>query len=134
MRIGTAIVALVVLAASPAQASALTMGQLVARCAQLEVSDIEIAPKSAKPMDLLDAGKCWGHFEAYIDLASTTLADPKLPNAIHPLGACVRPDSLTFRQIVVMFRGFAHAHPADLQKPAAQMVSLMLIEKYPCRQ
>lgn len=134
MRVRALLLAMLLLPLAAVDASALTMGQLVARCAALQVTDIEVSLKSEKVLDALDAGKCWGHLEAYLDLATTTLADPSLPNATHPLGACPKPDTtISFPQMVQMFLAFARAHPNDLRKPAAQMVSLMLIEKFPCR-
>jgi hypothetical protein len=133
VKIRSLLLAMLLLAFATADASALTMGQLMARCAALKVTDIEVSLKSEKVLDALDAGKCWGHLEAYLDLATITLADPSLPNATHPLGACPKPDTINFPQMVQMFLAFARAHPNDLRKPAAQMVSLMLIEKFPCR-
>jgi hypothetical protein len=63
--------------ASGAQAAPLTMGQLMVRCNQLEVTAGNQAKlKSAMTGDVLDAGKCWGHLEAYLDLATVELLDP----------------------------------------------------------
>jgi hypothetical protein len=120
--------------ASAAQAAPLTMGQLMVRCNQLEVTGGNQAKlKSAMTGDVLDAGKCWGHLEAYLDLATVELLDPDLPNAVHPLGACPRRDELNFTQMVTMFMDYARSHPAQYQKPAAQMVANMLAEKFPCK-
>lgn len=117
-----------------AQAAPLTMGQLMVRCNQLEVTTGNQAKlKSAMTGDVLDAGKCWGHLEAYLDLATVELLDPDLPNAVHPLGACPRRDELNFTQMVQMFMDYARSHPAQYQKPAAQMVANMLAEKFPCK-
>jgi hypothetical protein len=117
-----------------AQAAPLTMGQLMVRCNKLEVtSDNQAKLKSALTGDVLDAGKCWGHLEAYLDLATVELLDPELPNAVHPLGACPKRDELNFTQMVQMFMAWARSHPAQYQKPAAQMVANMLAEKYPCK-
>ena len=127
------LMAMLLLACGATAAPALTMGQLMARCASLQVTDIEVSLKSNKLLDALDAGKCWGQLEAFLDLATIELPDPNLPNASRPLGACPRPDTLNFPKMVQMFLAFARAHPNDLQKSAAQMVSLMLIEKFPCR-
>jgi hypothetical protein len=133
VKVRTLLLAMLLVPLAASQASALTMGQLVARCAALNVTDIEVSLKSSKLLDALDAGKCWGHLEAYLDLATTQLRDPSLPNAIHPLGACPPPDSINFPHMVQMFLAFARAHPNDMLEPAAQMVSMMLMEKYPCR-
>ena len=120
--------------ATGAQAAPLTMGQLMVRCNQLEVTTGNQAKlKSAMTGDVLDAGKCWGHLEAYLDLATVELLDPDLPNAVHPLGACPRRDELNFTQMVTMFMDYARSHPAQYQKPAAQMVANMLAEKFPCK-
>ena len=117
-----------------AQAAPLTMGQLMVRCNKLEVTgDNQAKLKSALTGDVLDAGKCWGHLEAYLDLATVELLDPELPNAVHPLGACPKRDELNFTQMVQMFMAWARSHPAQYQKPAAQMVANMLAEKYPCK-
>ena len=120
--------------ATSAQAAPLTMGQLMVRCNQLEVTSGNQAKlKSAMTGDVLDAGKCWGHLEAYLDLATVELLDPELPNAVHPLGACPNRDDLNFTQMVQMFMAYARSHPAQYQKPAAQMVANMLAEKFPCK-
>ena len=120
--------------ATGAQAAPLTMGQLMVRCNQLEVTSGNQAKlKSAMTGDVLDAGKCWGHLEAYLDLATVELLDPELPNAVHPLGACPNRDDLNFTQMVQMFMAYARSHPAQYQKPAAQMVANMLAEKFPCK-
>jgi hypothetical protein len=120
--------------ASGAQAAPLTMGQLMVRCNQLEVTTGNQAKlKSAMTGDVLDAGKCWGHLEAYLDLATIELLDPDFPNAVHPLGACPKRDELNFTQMVQMFMEYARSHPAQYQKPAAQMVANMLAEKFPCK-
>jgi hypothetical protein len=120
--------------ATGAQAAPLTMGQLMVRCNQLEVTSGNQAKlKSAMTGDVLDAGKCWGHLAAYLDLATVELLDPDLPNAVHPLGACPNRDELNFTQMVQMFMAYARSHPAQYQKPAAQMVANMLAEKFPCK-
>jgi hypothetical protein len=121
-------------AAEPARASPLTMGQLMARCGQLEVTASNQAKlKSSAIGDVLDAGKCWGHLEAYLDLATVELLNPGLPNAVHPLGSCPNREELNFTQMVQMFLAYARSHPAQYQRPAAQMVANMLAEKFPCK-
>ena len=120
--------------ASAAQAAPLTMGQLMVRCNQLEVTgDNQAKLKSAMTGDVLDAGKCWGHLEAYLDLATVELLDPDLPNAVHPLGACPQPRRAQLHPDGEMFMAYARSHPAQYQKPAAQMVANMLAEKFPCK-
>ena len=128
------VAAALLLAPAHAHAAPLTMGQLMARCSQLEVSSTNKAKlKSSSVGDVLDAGKCWGHLEAYLDLATVELVNPDLPNAVHPLGACPKRDDLNFTQMVSMFMQYAQAHQAQAQRPAAQMVANMLAEKFPCR-
>ena len=126
-----AVVALWLLAGTAAQASVpLTMGQLLARCSQLQVTDdSQVTLKSNSIGAALDAGKCWGHLEAYLDLATVELGDP--PS--RPLGACPPAEQMNFAHMVRMFTEYARSHPADLQQTAAKMVSNMLREKYPCR-
>ena len=72
-----ALVVLILIAglfASPANADPMTAGQLMTRCANLDLSkSSEIKLRSTGIGDALDAGKCWGHIEAYVDLASTEL-------------------------------------------------------------
>lgn len=129
------VVILTALLAAPsgAQAAPLTVGQLMVRCGQLDATDDnQVKLKSSDVGAVLDAGKCWGHLEAYLDLATIQLRDPSLPNAVHPLGACPPPD-LNFTQMIHMFLGYARSHPADFQKPAAQIVANLLSEKFPCR-
>lgn len=130
-----AVLAALLAAGMPAQASVpLTMGQLLARCSQLEVTDdSQVKLKAASVTTALDAGKCWGHLEAYLDLATVELSDPNLPNATHPLGACPPAAQMNFAHMVRMFMEYARSHPADLQQTAAKAVSDMLREKYPCR-
>jgi hypothetical protein len=134
-RILVLVLALLLPAGSGAQASVpLTMGQLLARCGQLQVTDDnQVTLKSATIGDALDAGKCWGHLEAYLDLATIELSDPNLPNATRPLGACPPAGQMNFAHMVKLFLDYARSHPAGLQQTAAKMVSNMLMEKYPCR-
>ena len=66
-----------------AQADPLTVGQLAARCGKLDLSEAnQIKLRSASIGDALDGGKCWGHLEAYTDVASLAL-----PNSPHPPGS-----------------------------------------------
>jgi len=134
-----ALVAFLIIAAGlfvkTAKADPLTVGQLVARCGNLDMSENnEIKLRSASIGDALDAGKCWGHLEAYIDLASIKLPDANKPNAIHPLGVCPPyQNNITFTELAKMFLEYASNHPADLQKPAALIVTNLLAQKFPCR-
>jgi hypothetical protein len=121
------------LIAKPAKADPLTVGQLMARCGKLDMSEYnQVKLRSASIGDALDAGKCWGHLEAYLDLASIELPDENKPNAIHPLGACAPYNSLNFTQVAQMFLQYARSNPADLQKPAALIVAELLAHKFPC--
>ena len=129
-----AAITVALLAAEPARASPLTMGQLMVRCSQLEVTGGNQAKlKSSAIGDVLDAGKCWGHLEAYLDLATVESLNPDLPNAVHPLGSCPNAEELNFTRMVQMFIAYARSHPAQYQRPAAQMVTNMMAEKFPCK-
>jgi len=137
MRVHVAVLA--VLAAfmalgSHAQAAPLTMGQLMVRCAQLDVSkDNEVVVRSSRSVDVLDAGKCFGHIEAYLDLATIEVHDPNYKNVIHPLGACPPvSEQLNFTKVIAMFLDYARNHPEDREEPAALMVANMMARRYPC--
>jgi Rap1a immunity proteins len=121
--------------AKTAKADPLTVGQLVARCGKIDITENnDIKLRSASIGDALDAGKCWGHLEAYIDLASIELPDANKPNAIHPLGACPPyKNNIKFTELANMLLQYASSNPADLQKPAALIVANILAQKFPCR-
>jgi hypothetical protein len=118
------------LSANVANADPMTVGQLVARCAQLNMTEAnQIKLRSTTTGDALDAGKCWGHLEAYTDLASM-----ELPDSPHPLGVCPPyKNNISFAELGQMFLEYAKTHPADLQKPAASIAAKLLAEKFPCR-
>ena len=116
--------------AMAAQAEPLTAGQLMVRCAKLDVSDNDVKLRSASIGDALDAGKCWGHREAYLDLASIKLPGPNNTNT-HPLGACP-PYGLNFTQVAELFLQHIRGTPADFRKPAISVIATLLAEKYPC--
>jgi len=118
-----------------ANADPLTVGQLVARCGKLDMSAAnQIKLQSTSIGDALDAGKCWGHLEAYIDLASIKLPDGNKPDAINPLGACPPyKNNITFTELGQIFLQYASSNPTDLQKPAALIVANLLAQKFPCR-
>ena len=120
---------------SNAQAAPLTMGQLVVRCEKLDVTkENEVKLKSAAIGDVLDSGKCIGHLEAYLDLATIEVHDPNYKNVIHPLGACPpAAEQLNFTKITAMFLNYARNHPERQQEPAAMVVADMLASRYPCR-
>jgi hypothetical protein len=117
------------LSANAANADPMTVGQLVARCAQLNMSESnQIKLRSTATGDALDAGKCWGHLEAYTDLASM-----ELPDSAHPMGVCPPyKNNISFAELGQMFIQYATTHPADLQKPAALIAAKLLTEKFPC--
>ena len=128
-----ALVALVLIAGlvvSQADADPMTAGQLMTRCANLDLSkSTEIKLRSTGVGDALDAGKCWGHIEAYVDLASI-----ELPNSAHPLGACPPyQNNINFPELANMFLQYAKSHPADLPKPAAEIMAKILAEVFPCK-
>ena len=130
-----AVVAAFMVATTYAQAAPLTMGQLLVRCKQLDVTkENEVKLRSASIGDALDAGKCFGHLEAYLDLATIEVHDPNYKNVIHPLGACPPPsEQLNFTKIIAMFLNYANNHPEQQQEPAAIVVADMLARRFPCR-
>jgi hypothetical protein len=132
MRLAVAVVAFVVTGSltHTAQADPLTAGQLMARCGKLNVSDNDVKLRSASIGDALDAGKCWGHLEAYLDLASIQLPGANHANT-HPLGACP-PYGLNFTQVAELFLHHIRSTPADFRKPAVSVIATLLAEKYPC--
>jgi hypothetical protein len=130
-----AVLAAFMAASTYAQAAPLTMGQLLVRCKQLDVTkENEVRLRSAAVGDALDAGKCFGHLEAYLDLATIEVHDPNYKNVIHPLGACPpASEQLYFTKIIAMFLDNARNHPELQQEPAAIFVADMLARRYPCR-
>jgi hypothetical protein len=115
--------------AETAQADPLTVGQLVARCCKLDLSETnQIKLRSASIGDALDGGKCWGHLEAYIDVAFLAL-----PNSPHPLGVCPPyKNNVTFSEMAQMFLLYARQNPGETRQPAALAVAKILAEKFPC--
>jgi hypothetical protein len=112
-----------------ANADPMTVGQLLSRCKNLDMSEPnQIKLRSTATGDVLDAGKCWGHLEAYIDLASM-----ELPDSAHPLGVCPPyKNNISFTELGRIFIQYANANPADLQKPAALIVAKLLAQTFPC--
>jgi len=111
-------------------AGPLTVGQLMARCGQLDVSEHnQVKLRSGSVGAALDAGKCWGHLEAYLDLSTIELPGPRR----HVLGACPPSEQLNFTQMIEMFLEHARNNPSELQKPAALIVANLLAQKFPCR-
>jgi len=138
MRMGFAMLAglaALLAAGVPAKAAPLTMGQLLVRCQKLDVSQHnEVILRSEKTGDVLDAGKCFGHLEAYLDLATIEVHDPAYKYTIHPLGACPPPsEQLNFTKIIAMFLDYARNHPELHEQPAAIVVADMMARRYPCR-
>jgi hypothetical protein len=119
--------------AQSATADPMTVGQLQARCAKLDLSEHnEVKLRSASIGDALDAGKCWGHLEAYLDLATITLPEPGKSTAIHPIGACAPFNFANFTLVAKLFLRYAETHPAEHQKPAAQVIAELLAQRFPC--
>jgi hypothetical protein len=120
--------------AGTAKADPLTMGQLMTRCARLDLSDNLIKIRPGSLGEALDAGKCWGHLEAYLDFATIDLPDADKPNVTRrPLGSCPPLNTFSFTQLAAMFLDYAHSHPAEHRKPAALVVATLLAQKFPCR-
>jgi hypothetical protein len=119
--------------ATAAKADPLTVGQLMARCGKLDLSEYnQVKLRSDSVGDALDAGKCWGHLEAYLDIASVEFPDANTPNAAHPLGACPPHNTINFTLVAQLFLRYGETHPADLQKPAALIVAELLAQRFPC--
>ncbi len=118
-----------VTAADTANSDPMTVGQLAARCGKLDMSEPnQIKLRSTATGDALDAGKCWGHLEAYADLASLPL-----PDSAHPMGVCPPyKNNISFAELGRMFIQYANANPGDLQKPAALVAAKLLAEIFPC--
>jgi hypothetical protein len=131
MRLTVAALVLIAAAsiAGTAKADPLTAGQLMGRCAKLDVSDNQVKLRSASMGDALDAGKCWGHLEAYLDLASVKL--PSVNPDSSPLGACP-PHGLNFTQVAELFLQHIRSTPTDFRKPAVLVIATLLAQKYPC--
>jgi len=129
-----AVLAAFVAAGGQAQAAPLTMGQLMVRCAKLDVSrDNQVILRSNATGDVLDAGKCFGHLEAYLDLATIEVHDPEYNHIIHPLGACPpASEQLNFTKMIAMFLDHARNHPEEQEQPAALVVANFMAKKYPC--
>jgi hypothetical protein len=134
MKACVAILAAFLALGSYAQAAPLTMGQLMVRCAKLDVSkDNQVILRSGITGDVLDAGKCFGHLEAYLDLATIEVHDPNYTHIIHPLGACPpAAEQLNFTKMIAMFLDHARNHPEEQQEPAALVVANFMAAKYPC--
>jgi hypothetical protein len=134
MRVLVAALAAFMALGTHAQAAPLTMGQLLVRCAQLDVSkDNQVILRSSSVGDVLDAGKCFGHLEAYLDLATVGLNNPNNPNSTHPLGACPpAAEQLNFTKMIAIFLDYARNHPEEREYSAASMIAYMLTKKYPC--
>src|SRR5476649_1845193 len=107
MRIVLAAILLLIAAsaANTANADPMTVGQLVARCGKLDMSEpSQMKLRSTATSDALDAGKCWGHLEAYTDLASLAL-----PDSAHPMGVCPPyKNNISFTELGRMFIQYAN--------------------------
>jgi len=120
-------------------ANALSAGELLANCEQLE--RIWIVDGNRVGFQLNDASaaaagsKCWGYLNAYLDVAYVVLVDPEKPNdrPTRPLGSCL-PKGIGLVQLIRMFLQHARAHPADLHESAYFMLANMLMKNFPCRE
>jgi hypothetical protein len=107
-------------------ASALTAGELLAQCEQLERSwvirggDVQINIGQLDASSMLDAGKCWGFLNAYFDLAYVKLFNTENPTAppTSPLHACP-PNGISFTQMIRMFLHEARNNPGALNQDAS---------------
>jgi hypothetical protein len=88
-------------------ASAITAGELLGQCEQLERSwvikgeNIEIYPNPK--MDKFEVGKCWGYLNAHFDLGYLRLFDPAHPTEplTNPLDVCL-PTGMRLTQLIRM--------------------------------
>jgi hypothetical protein len=116
-------------------ASALTAGELLAQCEQLErswvirgTSDVEIT----RP-DFFDAGRCWGYLAAFFEIGSFRVFNPENPTAplTNPLHMCL-PKGMNSTQVIRMFLQQARNNPGSLHQNAYVVVLNMLTKQFPC--
>lgn len=118
-------------------ASALTAGELLAQCEQLERmwvikgSDIQINTSRADVM--FDAGQCWGFLSAYFELAYWKVSNSENPTAppTNPLHTCP-PKGISSSQMIRMFLQEARNNAGALHQNASLMISNMLVRSFPC--
>jgi hypothetical protein len=129
--------AAVMLVGLSARASALTGGELLAECEQLErawvIQGKDIQIRTGGGTNQISVGKCWGYLEAYFDIAYVSVIDANNPNAppTHPLNACP-PKGVSLTQFIRMFLQKARNNPAQLHEPAFFMLANLLTQSFPC--
>jgi hypothetical protein len=119
-------------------ASAMTAGELLGQCEQLERnwvtrgSDVQIDMSDASIT--FEAGQCWGFLNAYFELAYVKLFNTEKPTApaTNPLHACPPNGALSNTQLIRMFLHEARNNPSELNQGAFFVISNMLVRNYPC--
>ena len=130
MRTLIAMLVAVILVGGTVRASALTAGELLAQCEQLE-------PWEVQGKDVLirniNAGVCWGYLQAVFDLAYVAWHEADKPNEppTRPIGACL-PNGISRVQFAQMFLQKARDSPAQLHEGALFMIITLLRQNFPC--
>jgi Rap1a immunity proteins len=137
MQMRVVMLAALMLVGLSTQVSALTGGELLAECEQLEkawvIQGKDVQIRTGRGSNELAMGKCWGYLNAYFEIAYINLVDPDNPNAppTHPLYACP-PSGVSLTQFIRMFLQKARNNPAQLHQPAYFMIQNLLNENFPC--
>jgi len=117
------------------KASAITAGELLAQCEQLEKSWVIEGKNIRIPINDagVSAGKCWGYLSAYHEIAYMRFVDRDDPSAPQTpaLRACP-PNGIGIVQFIRMFLQKARSNPAELHLPPFVMITKLLIESFPC--
>jgi Rap1a immunity proteins len=114
-------------------ASALTAGELLAQCEQLERTWVISGTDVQITRPNFDAGQCWGFLSAYFELAYVKLSNTENPTAppTNPLHTCP-PKGISFTQMVRMFLQEARNNAGALHQNASLMIWNMLARSFPC--
>jgi hypothetical protein len=128
----------IMLVCATAQASALTAGELLNQCEQLErnwvIQGSTISLRSKPGLDIeMPAWRCYGYLQAYFNLSYVQLTNADDPTAppLRPLMACP-PTGISFTQFVRMFLQEARSHPAELHEEAFFILANLLQKNFPC--
>jgi hypothetical protein len=117
------------------KALAITAGELLAQCEQLE--KVWVIQGNGVSIPITSAGmngqKCLGYLSAYHEMAYMKWADPDDPDAppTPVLHACL-PKGIDNVQLIRMFLKKARNNPAELHMPPFPMIVSLLIESFPC--
>jgi len=137
MRVWAAVLATVIYLSSHSPAPAMTAGELLGHCEELErawvIQGKDVSMRPVGTVSAVNAGKCWGYLEAYFDISYLRIVDPIKPN-VSPtalLNVCP-PSGVNLSQFIRMFLQKARASPAQLHNGAFFMIQNMLVEAFPC--